>query len=746
MFKRLTAVFVAALLLAALALPVSALPFATGETDGYTEEIYDGVYHTYIATEGSPYGKQKLNIVEFDLAQRDLDVEILKGDYIVSKKTVAGYVNAYNSANAASGKKVLAAVNGDLWMTGVHSNTKVTKSVLMVPRGVLISDGVVYCSSQIPNEATYSTNGEGHSYFWAFGITEDYVPVVGQPLVSLTVKNTSKSTSAQTNALNRLPAHDSLVIYDSNCNYTNYALDDAYEVVLTDVTGEFKCGTTVSGKVSAIYSESDGTSPTLSDGCVVLTARGSAVASIADYAVGDTVDIDMTITDLSSRDNDWSKVVTAIGGHIPLVLDGVSTQPADATKYPATIVGFKNDGKIIFIQNDGRQPLWSEGLAFNTADDLMTQLGVNCAINLDGGGSSTMIVGDELVNKPSDGSARAVINGIAVVSCPERDEQAEFMPNLPYRFNGRYLECDTVGAANLLAGGNVNATSVKLCDGYIRFTPTQSTNDPFVYYNTEAAFNSLNANNYKYFVIKYRTSEKVTTPSTELFLCAGNISGPTGGYSVSFSHGTAGEWNTQIVDLSSLSYWSGKIHGVRLDYFAGVSDSDEYFDVEYIAFAKTLAVAEGYANGTEEIPTVVAESTSITLKSGSGYTLKNGVISGVASGSTAYDLLNGVNGAKLEMFDSHGNSVRNGSLCTGYTICSYNTALEKCDTLTVAVAGDLNGDGNANSVDAALILKASGGLASLTELETIAGDVNGDGDTNSIDAAYILKKAAGLVD
>lgn len=745
MFKRLTAALVSVLLLAALALPVSALPFVTGETDGFTKEIYDGVYYTNIATEGTPYGKQKLNIIEFDPAQRDLDLEILKGDYIVSKKTVAAYASAYNSAHAAEGKKVLAAVNGDLWMTSIHSNTNVSKSVLTVPRGVLISDGVVYCSSQIPNEATYSSNGEGHSYFWAFGITEDYVPIVGQPLVSLTVSNTSKGTSTQTNALNRLPAHDSLVIYDGNCNYTNYALDDAYEVVLTDVVGEFKCGTTVSGKVSAIYSESDGTSPTLSAGSVVLTARGSAVASIADYAIGDTVSIDMTITDVSGRDNDWSKVVTAIGGHIPLVLDGVSTQPADTTKYPATIAGFKNDGKIIFIQNDGRQPLWSAGLAFNTADDLMLQLGVNCAINLDGGGSSTMIVGDELVNKPSDGSARAVINGIALVSCPQRGEQAEFTPNLPYRFNGRYLKCDTIGAANLLSSSYINATKVTLGDGYVRFTPTQSTNDPYAFYNTEAAFNTLNASNYKYFVIKYRTSAKVTTPSTELFLCAGGINGPTGGYSVSFSHGTAGEWNTQIVDLSAVSYWTGKIHGVRLDYFAGVSDSDEYFDVEYIAFAKTLADAEGYANGTAEIPTVVPESTSITLKSGSGYTLKDGVLSGVAGGSTAYDLMNGINAAKLEAFDRDGNSVRSGKLCTGYTLCSYNSALEKCDVITVAVAGDLNGDGNVDTLDAAIILKADAGLVALNELQSIAGDISGDGEANGIDAALILKIAAGLV-
>lgn len=58
--------------------------------------------------------------------------------------------------------------------------------------------------------------------------------------------------------------------------------------------------------------------------------------------------------------------------------------------------------------------------------------------------------------------------------------------------------------------------------------------------------------------------------------------------------------------------------------------------------------------------------------------------------------------------------------------------------------GDVNGDGNVNSIDAALILKYSAGSVDFTETQLLAGDFNGDGSVNSIDAAMILKKSAGL--
>lgn len=58
------------------------------------------------------------------------------------------------------------------------------------------------------------------------------------------------------------------------------------------------------------------------------------------------------------------------------------------------------------------------------------------------------------------------------------------------------------------------------------------------------------------------------------------------------------------------------------------------------------------------------------------------------------------------------------------------------------ISGDVNGDGEANSLDAALVLKHDAGLVELTEEQKAAADANGDGIVNSLDAALILKHDA----
>ncbi len=722
---------------------VMALPISRSEDWGSVSEIADGVTMTKMSLSGTTYGLQKVNVVEFDLAQRNLYVEVLKGEHIVDVKTMGSYVSEYNNEHKADGKEVICAVNGDLWMTGVHSNSNVTSSILKVPRGVLMSDGIIYCSSQIENEATYATNGEGHSTFWAFGITDEYTPMIGKPIVNLTVKNTDKASQTTTKAFNRLPAHDSLVIYNGDCNYTNYALEDAYEVVLTNINGEFRCNGTVSCTVSAIYSSNDSISPTLTKDSVVLTARGTAIDKISGYDVGDNVEISIAITDDTGRGNDWSKAVEVIGGHIPLVLDGASQNPGkNSTGYPSTIVGYKNDGTIVFIQNDGRRSNWSEGFYFSSAADLMCELGINSCINLDGGGSSTMIVGEELVNKPSDGSQRAVINGIALISGPEREAQGAFEPSFPFRFNARYLNLAENGAARQLATGYAQTTEVSAVQGGARLTVTENSNDPYLYYNANAAYNKLMGTKYKQIVLKYRTSPGATCSFSEIFLCAGAITAPQGGKSVCFDIETDGAWHTKIIDLSANSDWTGTIYGLRLDYFGGNALKGEYMDIAFIAFANSIQEAEDYAAGTASIPTVPQEDTKIRTKTTSGYKISGEYILGVEGETSVYEFISNITGPRLEVFDESWNIVREATVETGFKVRSYNLKLEAADTYTVVVSGDINSDGSTAPLDALLALRYDAALVDFNELEFVAADMNMDCYCDSFDALLILLKDA----
>ena len=59
--------------------------------------------------------------------------------------------------------------------------------------------------------------------------------------------------------------------------------------------------------------------------------------------------------------------------------------------------------------------------------------------------------------------------------------------------------------------------------------------------------------------------------------------------------------------------------------------------------------------------------------------------------------------------------------------------------------GDVNDDGEINSMDATLILKYDAGTGTLTNDQLKAADVSGDGEVDSADATLILKFDSGLI-
>jgi exopolysaccharide biosynthesis protein len=86
--------------------------------------------------------------------------------------------------------------------------------------------------------------------------------------------------------------------------------------------------------------------------------------------------------------------------------------------HPRTAVGLSRDGRrLLMLVADGRR----EGVPGPTLPELaelLAELGACTALNLDGGGSSTLWVGDSIVNRPSDGFERPVGNHLAIVMAP----------------------------------------------------------------------------------------------------------------------------------------------------------------------------------------------------------------------------------------------------------------------------------------------------------------------------------------
>lgn len=93
------------------------------------------------------------------------------------------------------------------------------------------------------------------------------------------------------------------------------------------------------------------------------------------------------------------------------------------SRIPRTGIALSQDKKtLILAVVDGRQPSFSVGMNAEEFANLMIEMGGYTGMDLDGGGSSTMVVNKSIANSPSDGSERLVSNALGVFvtePCPE---------------------------------------------------------------------------------------------------------------------------------------------------------------------------------------------------------------------------------------------------------------------------------------------------------------------------------------
>jgi hypothetical protein len=119
----------------------------------------------------------------------------------------------------------------------------------------------------------------------------------------------------------------------------------------------------------------------------------------------------------------------AVTGNQFLVRDGLVTVVDDREMHPRTAIGIDRDSRtLILLAVDGRQS-FSRGYTMVELAEKMIDLGAEAALNLDGGGSTTMLAGrpgerPSLVNSPSDGVERSVANAVVVTYRPPRKRRS----------------------------------------------------------------------------------------------------------------------------------------------------------------------------------------------------------------------------------------------------------------------------------------------------------------------------------
>lgn len=117
----------------------------------------------------------------------------------------------------------------------------------------------------------------------------------------------------------------------------------------------------------------------------------------------------------------------AVSGFRGILVDGKILPESSEVRHPRTSLGLSADGtRMTWLVVDGRQPGYSEGVSEHELAQLMIDAGCDDAMNLDGGGSSIMLLRDRnneltAANRPSD---RTGPRPIPVALCLRRTEQS----------------------------------------------------------------------------------------------------------------------------------------------------------------------------------------------------------------------------------------------------------------------------------------------------------------------------------
>ena len=88
---------------------------------------------------------------------------------------------------------------------------------------------------------------------------------------------------------------------------------------------------------------------------------------------------------------------------------------AIADKHPRTAMGYTNDGQIIYLVVEGRFPGKSEGATLPELANMLKDIGCIEALNLDGGGSSTLLINGKPTITPSDKEGERPVPAVMMI-------------------------------------------------------------------------------------------------------------------------------------------------------------------------------------------------------------------------------------------------------------------------------------------------------------------------------------------
>lgn len=387
--KRAVALAVAAV----MAFP--GIVYAKGNTRIFEngQEIGPGTYYrnvNYI----TPNGKFMVNMMECNLDAEFVKVEVGDGGSTIVNKPVS-YQAMQNSSN---GRRVIGAVNGDFFdMTTIKGLTY----------GTSIINGEI--RTAVKTCTVLGITGSGDCFI-------DTLNMEGSVVY--------KDNKIAIDSVNRLRWGDQVVLYTPSFGKTTVNTVNGTDIVLRGVQLPLEANKDYTGTIERIVPDSKVTEIP-SDG-VVISLNGKALKQFIGAGAGTELSFSISL--------DKEDLEFAVSGAPRLLVNGepapeMAERKDALNRNPRTAVGIR-DNKLYMVTVDGRQPGYSDGMNLYELAELLLSHGVKDAINLDGGGSTTMVarkqgeVSAKVVNNPSDGRERYVGNTIQLVSTAPLSEPA----------------------------------------------------------------------------------------------------------------------------------------------------------------------------------------------------------------------------------------------------------------------------------------------------------------------------------
>lgn len=350
------------------------------------------------------YYPQQVNVLEIPSST---DVRIVPWSKMSQANwnlaTVKNMAANYEQLNP--GYRVIAAINGDFF--DINSNNLFPKT----PSGAHVSNGEYYKSTG-SRIVSFTNDGSTSTLIGNTASTR-----TSTPILAIYDANGEIIHEYPVNKVNSTPADGQIALY-----YANWALEAGWsgqKLVPIDVEDAI----IVKGaKYSLPISKSD------FYGIGKISHFGTMQIGTGDFAI---VSKNAEITALLQKDVQirvqyefsgvYAGATDVIGVGDTLLYNNLYAGSTDANRHPRTMVGMKEDGTIVMTVVDGRQP--NKNMYGATASEMAAILkhyGCKDGYNLDGGGSSTMVILDDgefrVLNSPSDGGERSDSNCLLIVA------------------------------------------------------------------------------------------------------------------------------------------------------------------------------------------------------------------------------------------------------------------------------------------------------------------------------------------